>query len=231
MKKQEFIERYGEEAWERKKEKDKKRYQEHREERLEVMRKYSQEHRTELSEKKRVYYQENISKFREKNSKYRETHKDKIKDYRDTHKDYYQEHKKAWNQNNKDRKKEHQSIYVSKKEGRANMLLWNYKEHDKTDGVTHCTLTREWIIEHIFTSSCVYCGDSDWTHLGCDRIDNSLPHTQDNCVCACGICNIDRQYKKMSVSEFIEYRKTHSRYKSNRLVVEEVNGVKVLKKR
>ena len=88
------------------------------------------------------------------------------------------------------------------------------------------------MIENIFKSSCVYCGDTNWEHLGCDRINNNLPHTTDNVICACGLCNVERQFNRMSVEEFIEYRKTHPRDTKFELPqqVVEINGKKVIKK-
>lgn len=65
-------------------------------------------------------------------------------------------------------------------------------------------------MENIFTSKCIYCGDDNWEHLGCDRKDNSKPHTSDNIVCACGICNAERS-DNYTVEEFIQYRKLHPR--------------------
>src|SRR5690606_33775894 len=92
---------------------------------------------------------------------------------------------------------------------RACRLVYNYNFADQRSGYdTKDNVTYIWIMENIFTSSCVYCGDSDWEHLGCDRIDNSKPHTPENCVCACGICNIERS-DRCTVEEFKQYRETH----------------------
>ena len=114
-------------------------------------------------------------------------------------------------QDNKEKELERSRNYYKTIPGRAHNLIKLYRTQDKKKDRGDCTLTRDWIVDHIFSSFCVYCGDSDWTHLGCDRIDNSLPHTPENCVCSCGICNVDRQLNRMSVEEFVEYRKTHYR--------------------
>ena len=186
-----------------------------------------------------------LEQERERNRKYNATRKEHIKEYnkkyRAEHKEYYQEYMKKWEEEHKDERKAyaksrdnsvHNRVRRSTITRRANALSQDYRYADESRGFgTGKNVDGPWIKEHVFTTACVYCGDSDWTHLGCDRIDNSLPHTPENCVCSCGICNIEREGRRMSVDEFVEYRKTHPRYTSNRLVVEEVNGVKVLKKR
>jgi hypothetical protein len=55
-----------------------------------------------------------------------------------------------------------------------------------------CTLTPEWIVENIFSKPCHYCGKEGWELIGCDRIDNSKPHTPDNVVPCCWECNKKR---------------------------------------
>lgn len=76
--------------------------------------------------------------------------------------------------------------------GRAMKLINNYKRKDKLQGRGVCTLTPQWIVNNIFSSKCIYCGCSDWKQLGCDRIDNTKPHTEDNVVCSCWNCNNER---------------------------------------
>ena len=94
---------------------------------------------------------------------------------------------------------------------RAKMLCYRYKNIDKNRGFdTTNNITGSWLYEKFCNSSCIYCGDSDWRHLGADRIDNNKPHTPDNVVCSCGICNAERAHR-YTVEEFIEYRKTHPR--------------------
>ena len=124
--------------------------------------------------------------------------------------------KAQWKQRNKDkvkeagkkyyaRNKEHyadlQKDYLKTPTGRAKNLLGNYKRVDKETGTGTCTLTQKWILENIFNSKCVYCGENDWRKLGCDRIDNTKAHTKDNCVCACLHCNAERA-DRWTVDEF-----------------------------
>ena len=100
---------------------------------------------------------------------------------------------KIYNTNNKDKRTEWYKIYRQTQKGRANYLLQSYKRRDKKYLNTDCTITSDFIINEIFSKTCVYCGESDWRNLGCDRIDNSKPHTPYNVVCSCKNCNTKRQ--------------------------------------
>lgn len=71
-------------------------------------------------------------------------------------------------------------------------------------------LTPEWIMDNVLNSKCFYCGETNWTKLGCDRIDNTKGHTTDNCICSCGICNVKRN-DRYTVEEFKQYRSLHPR--------------------
>ena len=46
-----------------------------------------------------------------------------------------------------------------------------------------------WIVENIYTKPCPHCGETDWHNLGCNRLDNSKPHTIDNVEPCCFHCN------------------------------------------
>ena len=142
----------------------------------------------------------------------RETDKRK----KEKRKDYYKELDRERYYRNRDsildRKKEYysnnreiilakESIYRETKEGRANNLCGSYRQDDKLYNRGDCTLTKDWIIDNIFNTSCVYCGESDWRKLGCDRIDNTKAHTPENVVCACVYCNSKRG-DRYSVEEF-----------------------------
>lgn len=225
MKKAEYIEKYGLEAYERKCEKDRqwrakhkeycqaygKEYREKNKAQLTVyLKRWHEENKEIVSEKHKAYYQEHGEDIKIRAKKYYQNNKEKVLAYQkaiyDTDpsikKNYSKEYRKKNNYNQK---------YRNTKTGRAANLLSAYKTADKKAGREQCSLTRNWIIEKIFSSSCVYCGDYDWLHLGCDRIDNTQPHTPENCICACGICNIEREIQKMSVAEFRKYRETHPR--------------------
>ena len=170
MRKSEYIEKFGEEAWQLKIEKAKQYRKEHQEMYKNIYSKYYSKHKEERKKKSSEYYNEHI------------------------------EHRKEY-------KKAYTEEYLKTQKGRASNLLCGYRRDDINSNYGKCTLTKEWVIEHIFNSKCIYCGETDWLKLGCDRIDNNLPHTPENCVCACYKCNCERNNKKMSFEEFIKYKK------------------------
>lgn len=77
---------------------------------------------------------------------------------------------------------------------KASKMISAYKCRDKKNGFDKvCDITIEWMVENIFKSKCVYCGDT--CRLGCDRIDNTKGHTMDNVVPCCIECNQARNNK------------------------------------
>lgn len=120
-------------------------------------------------------------------------------------KEYFKEYKRK----NRERIKDYHQAYRKTKHGRAITYADNYRRWDSGKGFDISNnITPQWIEENLFSenSKCVYCGDSDWQHLGADRIDNNKPHTPDNVVCACGRCNEIRA-QHYTVEEFKELRK------------------------
>jgi len=155
------------------------------------------------------YYLKNKDRYRENSKKYREENKELIKsrkkEYREKNKDAITEKNRQWYNDNKDRilasrkdyyKANKETIAVKKKESRkqrASCLLSAYKYDDIKHGREGFNLTQQFILEHIFNHSCIYCGETDWHKLGCDRIDNTKGHTTDNVVCSCWDCNNKRR--------------------------------------
>ena len=72
--------------------------------------------------------------------------------------------------------------------GRAKHLIESYIQQDKKYNRGECTLTPEQLIG-LWENGCYWCGEKDWNKLGADRIDEKKPHTLENCVCACSMCN------------------------------------------
>lgn len=175
MKKKYFTE---EERIAARREASRRSYQKHKEERKEAQR-----------EKCRRYKARNKEKIAEYNRQYRQEHKEEILEYQ---KQYQQEHKEKCAEYNKQ--------YSKTPIGRANKLKQLYKRMDKNAGRGKCTLTAKWIVENIFTQKCHWCPETDWHKLGCDRIDNELPHTPDNVIPCCYECNVKRH--KKSYEEF-----------------------------
>lgn len=147
-----------------------------------------------------------VEKSRESCKRYYEKNKERLKE---AHKRYYEENKvkllekkKIYNEKNKEKISDQRKTYYKTPIGRAKALLRTYKQYDEKYNRGECTLTPEWIVKHIFSQPCVYCGESDWTKIGCDRKNNSLPHTPDNVVPCCGDCNIKRK-----ITPYDEYLK------------------------
>ncbi len=135
------------------------------EERKEYYKKYYQEHKEERLEYQRQYNQEH----KEENAEYMKL--------------YYQENKEKYTERNK------QCLLTPM--GRAYNLLQAYKRLDKKYNRGECTIPNaQWIVDNIFTKKCAHCGKTDWRELGCNRLDNSLPHTPDNVEPCCGECNV-----------------------------------------
>ena len=118
------------------------------------------------------------------------------------HKEKLVEYKKQWFKENKEERDEYRKQYRKTPMGRADYLLQRYRQSDKKHNRGECTLTAQWIVENIFSKPCHYCGKTDWTKIGCDRIDNSKPHTEDNVIPCCMNCN--RKKNTKSYDEFIK---------------------------
>jgi len=125
----------------------------------------------------RKWVNKNQEKAREQNQKKQEK-------FRNIHPNYFKE----WAEKNP-------KFY------RANNLICAYSAADRKSNRGECTLTPEWIIENIFPKPCFYCGETGWEIMGCDRIDNSKPHTPNNVVPCCFNCNCKRGTK--SFEEFL----------------------------
>ena len=175
-------------------------YQTHKEERAAYYKKWRQENAEKVKEQRHQYYLENKEYILQSNKAWRKNNPEKDKEYG-----------KTYRANHKEQIRQKIARYRETKKGRATDLVYKYNSRDIATNRGLCTLTKDWIMDNIFNSKCIYCGESDWKRLGADRIDNSLPHTPENCVCACGICNVERENKNMSVSEFIEWRKSNPR--------------------
>lgn len=143
-----------------------------------------------------LYYLRNREKIKERRKqRYRENKEkelERIKQYYNEHKENIALYHKQYQEANSDKIKKYKQEYYSQMHGRALRLIEHYKREDIKRQRGDCTLSEEWIISNILTKTCHYCGETDWMKLGCDRIDNSKPHTQDNCVPCCFECNRKR---------------------------------------
>jgi len=104
----------------------------------------------------------------------------------------------------REQKLEQKREYNSTQIGRAVNLLSTYNKSDRDCARGVGNLTAEWIVNNIFSKSCPYCGETDWRKLGCNRLDNSKPHTKDNVEPCCGRCNklIETDRRKIKVYQY-----------------------------
>lgn len=123
-------------------------------------------------------------------------------DYRATHKDEKAACDAAYRATHKEEIAAKKAAYNATPFGRATNLVRAYRRADSKYNRGECTITPQWVVENVFSGQCcVYCGESDWHLLGCDRKDNALPHTPENCVPCCASCNCKKHTK--SYNEFI----------------------------
>lgn len=179
--------------------------EEKKEKKREYDKMYRLKNKEKIAAKKRKWYDDNKEHKRQYDIIYRAENVTRRKEI-----------KAEWNIKNKEKMSEYNQQYYGALDGLAKRRRNHYLYEDKKFGFDKDkTVTAEWIRENILTGKCIYCGDSEPSHLGCDRIDNSDGHNKDNVVCSCPVCNWERSLEKMSVEEFIEYRKTHPRMKEN----------------
>ena len=121
-------------------------------------------------------------------TKYNNAHKEE-------HKQYYLDHKEEILAKRKE--------YQSTKEGKLKKMIQAYKQQDKEGNRGETTLTYDELLS-IIEQGCHWCGETDWRKLGADRIDNSKPHTLENCVCSCLHCNSGRERQKVVLQYTID---------------------------
>lgn len=93
--------------------------------------------------------------------------------------------------------------------GRACSLVCGYNGMDKKHGRGKGNLTGKWVYDNILFKPCAHCGKEGWQVIGCNRLDNSKPHTKDNVEPCCKECNL-----KLAAKEFIKYNKQFNRFKT-----------------
>lgn len=153
----------------------------------------------EIKKYNREYYLKNKKKFIEKAKIWNEENNEKRKLICKKWVENNQEYTSKYRNENKQKIHEYNIQYNKTKIGRANKLVTAYRHSDKMYERGECTISGKWIVEKIFSQPCHYCGESDWTKLGCDRIDNSKPHTENNVVCCCAKCNEKRMHKEYNI--------------------------------
>ena len=101
------------------------------------------------------------------------------------------EYHRIWWQNRKEKNYEVRKKWIENnpERWRASQLLNAYRQSDKKANRGKGNLTIDWIIENIFSKPCAHCGKTGWDVVGCNRINNDLPHTMDNVEPCCKECN------------------------------------------
>lgn len=87
---------------------------------------------------------------------------------------------------------------------RAYMLVTHYNKMDKDSCRGKGDLTAKWIVDNIFTQPCAHCGKTGWDIIGCNRLDNSKPHTMDNVEPCCEECN-KNEWGKEAAKKVYQY--------------------------
>lgn len=127
-------------------------------------------------EKKREYDREYSKQWRKLN---KERKKKSNEEYRKSHTEYFKKYRETYNG-----KKYEISMF-----SRASKLLFAYNQSDSQHNRGEGDLTAQWIIDNIFSKPCTHCGETDWKKIGCNRLDNTKPHTMDNVEPCCMKCN------------------------------------------
>lgn len=129
--------------------------------------------------------------------------KDCVKQYHHEHKEEIAEYMKQWKKKNREHVLEYDKNYSKTQYGRASYLLCSYNREDEVHNRGKGNLTAQWIVENIFSKPCAHCGETDWHKLGCNRLDNSKPHTKDNVEPCCVDCNkkLGGEYNKSRYSK------------------------------
>ena len=160
---------------------------------------WAESNREHLKEYRKQWYLNNKEKMQSYYKTYQERHSDERKEYL---KKYYSEHKdeirkkqneynrKHYQDNSTEEKKRTTEWRRNTKLGRARSLLNAYNQADESRGRGKGDLTPKWIVENIFTKPCAHCGVTGWDIIGCNRLDNSKPHTKDNVEPCCFKCNL-----------------------------------------
>lgn len=121
----------------------------------------------------------------------------RYKEWYNENKEKRSEYSKQWREENKEYDKKRRKEYTNTPKGRAVGLCSKYNYEDEIKGRSKGDLTAKWIVDNIFTKPCAHCGKTGWEIIGCNRLDNSKPHTMDNVEPCCEECNKKEWFKEM----------------------------------
>lgn len=103
-------------------------------------------------------------------------------------KDCCRRYSKEFNRNHREEKTAYMRRYRKTPMGRANDLLRRYIKLDREKNRGESDITPKWLVENILNKPCAHCGKIGWDVIGCNRLDNSKPHTMDNVEPCCWDC-------------------------------------------
>ena len=139
--------------------------------------------------------------------------------------EYYQANKEKnaeYYQSNKEKKAAYNADYSDPQKNPMNWakrMVNGYRHMDRERfGYDSKTITAEWFLEHIAYQPCAHCGKQGIGLIGCNRLDNTKPHTIDNVEPCCQSCNFSQnirdqirrgihvscKHKKQSFSDFVK---------------------------
>lgn len=149
----------------------------------EYMKLYNLKNREKVRENKKKSYLKNREKILAKVKEYYRDNRDKILEDR-KNSQYHIEYRKQ---------------YYKTIDGYARMLYHAYRKADEKHGRIGNELPEDYItveyIKQTIQQPCIYSGETDWSKMGLDRIDNNLPHLKNNCVPCSTKCNRERGSK------------------------------------
>ena len=113
----------------------------------------------------------------------------KRKKYHITHRDSELKRVAEYYQENKDKIADYYDPQTHPMNWARNMVN-AYRQMDRDRfGDDSQTITAEWFLEHIAYRQCAHCGKQGIGLVGCNRLDNTKGHTEDNVEAACFKCN------------------------------------------
>lgn len=126
---------------------------------------------------------------------------DRQRKWRLENRERYLAMRKKSHEKNRESELEYGRKYVNTPFGRAVKLAMNYKRHDSDKSRDGNNLTPQWIYDNILFKPCSHCGKTGWDVIGCNRIDNSKPHTTDNVEPCCVECNLKLWHERNKINE------------------------------
>ena len=104
---------------------------------------------------------------------------------------------------NKEHINEVHKKYYNTQMGRAVRIVQNNKYQDSIYNRGNVDYDAKWVVDNILSKPCSHCGETDWTKIGCNRLDNSKPHTKDNVEPCCFKCNLKLNANDLSKTTYL----------------------------